>query len=71
MPVWTRAQHEQLTRQKQMEDDDSIFQTFEYIDVDKEVVNNTIRGLEQDSRFDKLLEKQKQRVHSNVGKFRS
>lgn len=57
MLVWTRAQHEQLRRQKQMDDDDSIFQTFGYIDVDEEAVNNTIRGLEQDSRFDKLMEK--------------
>lgn len=59
MPVWTRAQYEQLRKQqKQMEEEDNpILQTFGYIIVDEEVVNNTIRDLEQDFKFDRLMEK--------------
>lgn len=59
MPIWTRAQYEQLRKQqKQMEEEDNpIFQTFGYTVVDEEAINGTIRDLEQDLKFDRLMEK--------------
>lgn len=40
-----------------MEEENTMFHQFGYTDVDEEAVNNTIRDLEQDSIFDKLMEK--------------
>lgn len=58
MPIWTRSQHMQFRRQqKQMEEEDSMFETFGYIDANEQVVNKTIRDLEQDDKFNQLMEK--------------
>lgn len=57
MPIWTRAQYEQLRKQQMEEEDNPTFQTFGFIVVDEEAVNSTIRDLEKDFKFDRLMEK--------------
>lgn len=58
MLVWTRAQYEQLRKQQKVEEEDiPIFHTLGFIIVDEEAVNSTIRDLEQDFKFDRLMEK--------------